>query len=275
MPFYTCIRCFRDKEKRHSKEDDLKPPVPVGNIVNNNTTSAARPINSEKIPSSAVTFSNEKEPERSAHVNRTVIEGNEKPNDIDTSQSQNLVSFDNDERSEYNTAPISRLNVSAQEDRETTPANPKPVELDSNNTDSSPAMADSLKSVTSGVTNTVSSGAQQAQSAASSGAQQAQSAASSGAEKVQGGASSGTTGGEDWHAMTEDQKKATYDALPEEKKQNMGYYEWVKQGLYNSKENWMPWIEDQYLRWFTRDNKASYATKGKLSRASERSHWCF
>ena len=26
-------------------------------------------------------------------------------------------------------------------------------------------------------------------------------------------------------------------------------------------ENWMPWIEDQYLRWFTKDNKASYATK--------------
>ena len=33
-------------------------------------------------------------------------------------------------------------------------------------------------------------------------------------------------------------------------------------GLYNKKENWMPWIEDQYLKWFTNDNKASYATKG-------------
>lgn len=31
---------------------------------------------------------------------------------------------------------------------------------------------------------------------------------------------------------------------------------------YNQKyETWMPWIEDQYLRWFTKDNKASYATK--------------
>ncbi|CAO2653081.1 Nn.00g024920.m01.CDS01 [Neocucurbitaria sp. VM-36] len=31
-------------------------------------------------------------------------------------------------------------------------------------------------------------------------------------------------------------------------------------------ENWMPWIEDQYLRWFTKDNKASYATKQNLDK---------
>jgi hypothetical protein len=31
---------------------------------------------------------------------------------------------------------------------------------------------------------------------------------------------------------------------------------------YNKKyETWMPWIEDKYLSWFTKDNKASYATK--------------
>jgi hypothetical protein len=31
---------------------------------------------------------------------------------------------------------------------------------------------------------------------------------------------------------------------------------------YNQKyEAWMPWIEDKYLSWFTKDNKASYATK--------------
>ncbi|KAI4920181.1 hypothetical protein J4E90_002321 [Alternaria incomplexa] len=34
---------------------------------------------------------------------------------------------------------------------------------------------------------------------------------------------------------------------------------------YNQKyETWMPWIEDQYLKWFTKDNKASYATKQQL-----------
>jgi hypothetical protein len=26
-------------------------------------------------------------------------------------------------------------------------------------------------------------------------------------------------------------------------------------------DSWMPWIEDKYLAWFTKDNKASYATK--------------
>ena len=25
---------------------------------------------------------------------------------------------------------------------------------------------------------------------------------------------------------------------------------------------WMPWIEDVFLKYFTKDNKASYATKG-------------
>ncbi|KAH9859816.1 hypothetical protein IAQ61_011598 [Plenodomus lingam] len=36
---------------------------------------------------------------------------------------------------------------------------------------------------------------------------------------------------------------------------------------YNQKyETWMPWIEDQYLKWFTKDNKASYATKQSLDK---------
>lgn len=40
---------------------------------------------------------------------------------------------------------------------------------------------------------------------------------------------------------------------------------WAEYGreVYNEQyERWMPWIEDFYLRWFTKDNKASYATKG-------------
>lgn len=32
--------------------------------------------------------------------------------------------------------------------------------------------------------------------------------------------------------------------------------------VYNKQyENWMPWIEDKYLSWFTKDNKTSYAAK--------------
>ena len=26
-------------------------------------------------------------------------------------------------------------------------------------------------------------------------------------------------------------------------------------------DSWVPWMEDKYLAWFTKDNKASYATK--------------
>lgn len=43
---------------------------------------------------------------------------------------------------------------------------------------------------------------------------------------------------------------------PKTYKQQAGEY-------YNRQyESWMPWIEDKYLSWFTKDNKASYATKG-------------
>ena len=59
--------------------------------------------------------------------------------------------------------------------------------------------------------------------------------------------------GNSWDKMSEDQKK-----------QGKSYLEWVKEGYHNQYENWMPWIEDQYLKWFTNDNKASYATKGEL-----------
>ncbi|KAI7096670.1 hypothetical protein KC352_g38761, partial [Hortaea werneckii] len=41
---------------------------------------------------------------------------------------------------------------------------------------------------------------------------------------------------------------------------------WIKEGYQHQYENWMPWIEDMYLRWFTNDNKASYATKDTLDK---------
>ena len=66
-----------------------------------------------------------------------------------------------------------------------------------------------------------------------------------------------------WDKMSEDQKKQTFDSLPQEKKQGKSYLEWVKEGYHNQYENWMPWIEDQYLKWFTNDNKARYAAKGQ------------
>ncbi|KAK4241202.1 hypothetical protein C8A03DRAFT_30685 [Achaetomium macrosporum] len=42
--------------------------------------------------------------------------------------------------------------------------------------------------------------------------------------------------------------------------------EWAK-GQYNKLyEKWVPWLEDLYLRYFTRDNKASYTTRENLNK---------
>jgi len=40
--------------------------------------------------------------------------------------------------------------------------------------------------------------------------------------------------------------------------------QWTKRQYDEQYEKWIPWIEDQFLRFFTKDNKASYATKGKF-----------
>ena len=44
--------------------------------------------------------------------------------------------------------------------------------------------------------------------------------------------------------------------------QNKKTYTQAASEFYNRQyENWVPWLEDQYLKRFTKDNKASYATK--------------
>jgi len=92
-------------------------------------------------------------------------------------------------------------------------------------------------------------------------AEQLQNTAKGATDQAQQGVSEGS---KKWDAMSEEQKKQTFDALPEEKKQGMGYMEWIKQGYHHQYENWMPWIEDTYLKWFTKDNKTSYAAKGTV-----------
>ncbi|KAI6082134.1 hypothetical protein F4821DRAFT_247734 [Hypoxylon rubiginosum] len=42
--------------------------------------------------------------------------------------------------------------------------------------------------------------------------------------------------------------------------------EWAKQKYNEQYENWMPWIEDTFLKYFTKDNKASYSTKEQLDK---------
>jgi len=43
--------------------------------------------------------------------------------------------------------------------------------------------------------------------------------------------------------------------------------EWSKKTYNDQYEKWVPWVEDLYLRYFTKDNKASYATRGTLQPA--------
>ena len=38
--------------------------------------------------------------------------------------------------------------------------------------------------------------------------------------------------------------------------------EWSKKTYNEQYEKWVPWVEDLYLRYFTKDNKTSYATRG-------------
>ncbi|KAH8169248.1 isoleucyl-tRNA synthetase [Sarocladium implicatum] len=41
---------------------------------------------------------------------------------------------------------------------------------------------------------------------------------------------------------------------------------WSKQTYNQQYEKWVPWLEDQYLRWFTKDNKTSYTAKQNLDK---------
>jgi hypothetical protein len=65
---------------------------------------------------------------------------------------------------------------------------------------------------------------------------------------------------------SQEQTKQEYDNLSKEQKEKQTYTEWLRENYNYQYERWMPWIEDQYLKWFGKgDNKASYATKGLLS----------
>ncbi|KAJ5108153.1 hypothetical protein N7456_004828 [Penicillium angulare] len=56
------------------------------------------------------------------------------------------------------------------------------------------------------------------------------------------------------------------DGANPQNQDSQSYKEWLQEAYNNGYQRWMPWIEDQYLKWFGKgDNKASYATKDSLS----------
>lgn len=72
--------------------------------------------------------------------------------------------------------------------------------------------------------------------------------------------------------VSQNAQQATGSSNPAEQQQQNAdnkqqtWGEYGKQVYNEQYERWMPWIEDFYLRWFTKDNKASYATKDTLSK---------
>merc|ERR1712230_136474 len=62
-------------------------------------------------------------------------------------------------------------------------------------------------------------------------------------------------------------KNPVGDAIPKQDQQKReSWGEWGGRHYTQQKESWMPWIGDKYLAWFTKDNKASYATKDPLGK---------
>lgn len=49
----------------------------------------------------------------------------------------------------------------------------------------------------------------------------------------------------------------------------MSYTDSVKNQYNKQYEKWVPWLEDQYLYYFGKDNKASYATKRSSYKLTE------
>jgi len=55
-------------------------------------------------------------------------------------------------------------------------------------------------------------------------------------------------------------------SVSEEEQKKENWTEWSSRNYQEKKENWTPWLEDQYLRFFGKDNKASYVAKENLGK---------
>ncbi|KAI0814528.1 hypothetical protein GGR55DRAFT_700802 [Xylaria sp. FL0064] len=52
----------------------------------------------------------------------------------------------------------------------------------------------------------------------------------------------------------------------EEEQKKKSTIEWAKEKYNEQYEAWMPWIEDTFLKYFTKDNRTSYAARDRLDR---------
>ncbi|TGJ81229.1 hypothetical protein E0Z10_g7536 [Xylaria hypoxylon] len=52
----------------------------------------------------------------------------------------------------------------------------------------------------------------------------------------------------------------------EEEQKRQSTMEWAREKYNEQYESWMPWIEDTFLKYFTKDNRTSYVTRDSLDK---------
>ncbi|KAK5627463.1 hypothetical protein RRF57_003178 [Xylaria bambusicola] len=69
--------------------------------------------------------------------------------------------------------------------------------------------------------------------------------------------------------MTQRQNKMTdikLNSQEEEERKKQTTMEWAREKYNEQYDAWMPWIEDTFLKYFTKDNRASYVTRDGLGK---------
>ncbi|KAJ3570768.1 hypothetical protein NPX13_g5618 [Xylaria arbuscula] len=59
--------------------------------------------------------------------------------------------------------------------------------------------------------------------------------------------------------------KLNQNQTEEEEKKKQTYTEWAREKYNEQYDAWMPWIEDNFLKYFTKDNRTSYVARGTSS----------
>ncbi|KAI1362068.1 hypothetical protein F5Y08DRAFT_313076 [Xylaria arbuscula] len=60
--------------------------------------------------------------------------------------------------------------------------------------------------------------------------------------------------------------KLNQNQTAEEEKKKQTYTEWAREKYNEQYDAWMPWIEDNFLKYFTKDNRTSYVARDGLDR---------
>ncbi|KIW06328.1 uncharacterized protein PV09_02791 [Verruconis gallopava] len=62
-------------------------------------------------------------------------------------------------------------------------------------------------------------------------------------------------------------KNPISEVVPQQEKKQESWGDWGRRNYNEQYEAWVPWMEDKYLQWFGKDNKASYVAKDQLDKS--------